>query len=131
MGTTWSFRTGNLWANPSSVRSGPHLQGDTAPAAAVRTAWHSGESQLEGKNMAKVTTLTKDMTIAHPKIVSEDEWRAVREEHLTHEKEITRKLDKLHAERRRLPMVRVEKNYVFEGPEGKRTLGELFDDRRQ
>jgi len=81
--------------------------------------------------MAKVTTLTKDMTIAHPKIVSEDEWRAVREEHLAHEKEITRKLDKLHAERRRLPMVRVEKNYVFEGPEGKRTLGELFDDRRQ
>jgi len=81
--------------------------------------------------MAKVTTMTKDMTMAHPKIVSEAEWRAAREEHLAHEKEITRKLDKLHAERRRLPMVRVEKDYVFDGPEGKCTLRELFDDRRQ
>ena len=81
--------------------------------------------------MAKVTTMTKDMTIAHPKIVSQAEWRAARVEHLAHEKEITRKLDKLHAERRRLPMVRVEGNYVFDGPEGKRSLLELFDDRRQ
>lgn len=66
-----------------------------------------------------------------PKIVSRDEWRAAREELLVKEKELTRAHDALNAERRRLPMVRVEKSYAFEGPKGKASLAELFEGRHQ
>ena len=84
--------------------------------------------------MAKNATVQKqngETEVAHPKIVSRDEWISVRLAHLSHEKEITRAIDRLRAERRRLPMTKVEKDYVFEGPEGKRTLRELFGDSRQ
>jgi predicted dithiol-disulfide oxidoreductase (DUF899 family) len=50
---------------------------------------------------------------------------------LQQEKELTRRRDALNAERRRLPMVRVEKEYVFDGPDGKTSLAELFGDRSQ
>jgi predicted dithiol-disulfide oxidoreductase (DUF899 family) len=66
-----------------------------------------------------------------PQVVSRDEWQAAREELLIKEKEATRARDVLAAERRRLPMVRIEKDYVFEGPEGKARLLDLFDGRRQ
>jgi predicted dithiol-disulfide oxidoreductase (DUF899 family) len=69
--------------------------------------------------------------LAHPKIVSQDEWLAARKDLLTREKEVTRHNDRVSAERRRLPMVRVEKEYVFDGPKGKRSLKDLFDGRRQ
>ena len=74
--------------------------------------------------------MTKRKT-AHPKIVSRDEWLTARKKHLAHEKKVTKQRDRLHAKRRRLPMVKVEKDYVFEGPEGKRSLAQLFDSRRQ
>jgi predicted dithiol-disulfide oxidoreductase (DUF899 family) len=54
-----------------------------------------------------------------------------RRELLQKEKELTRQLDRLSAERRALPWVRVEAEYVFDTPEGKRTLAELFDGRSQ
>ncbi|CRK83318.1 DUF899 domain-containing protein [Neobacillus massiliamazoniensis] len=66
-----------------------------------------------------------------PQVVSEDEWRAAREKLLIKEKELTRALDALAAERRRLPMVRIDKEYVFEGLNGKASLLDLFDGRRQ
>jgi predicted dithiol-disulfide oxidoreductase (DUF899 family) len=66
-----------------------------------------------------------------PQVVSRHEWQAAREELLVKEKEATRARDALAAERRRLPMVRIEKEYVFEGPEGKASLLDLFDRRRQ
>jgi len=66
-----------------------------------------------------------------PKVVSRDEWLAARKELLAKEKELTRTQDALSAERRRLPMVRIEKGYVFEGPDGKATLPDLFEGRRQ
>jgi|SRR5215212_2700374 len=66
-----------------------------------------------------------------PEVVSAAEWQAAREELLAREKELTRKRDALAAERRRLPMVRVEKDYVFEGPDGEVSLLDLFDGRRQ
>jgi len=69
--------------------------------------------------------------IAHPTIVSRDEWLAARIKHLEHEKELTRRRDRVIAERRRLPMAPVEKDYVFDGPEGKQSLADLFDGRRQ
>src|ERR687893_1009856 len=66
-----------------------------------------------------------------PLVVSQAEWLAARKELLAKEKEATRARDALAAERRRLPMVPIEKDYVFEGPEGKATLLDLFDGRRQ
>jgi len=73
----------------------------------------------------------KEKEIPHPKIVSRDAWLAERRKLLEHEKELTRQGDRINAERRRLPMVKLDKDYVFDGPEGKRDLGELFDGRRQ
>ncbi len=69
--------------------------------------------------------------VAHPKIVSRDEWLAARKELLAREKEFTRRRDALNAERRRLPMVQIDKDYVFEGPDGKASLLDLFEGRRQ
>lgn len=71
------------------------------------------------------------MTAALPEIVSQEEWLAARKELLEKEKEATRALDALAAERRRLPMVRIDKDYVFEGKEGTVSLLELFSGRRQ
>lgn len=69
--------------------------------------------------------------IALPEIVSQDEWQEARQELLTREKKITREMDALAAERRRLPMVRVENDYTFTGPEGELSLLDLFHGRRQ
>jgi predicted dithiol-disulfide oxidoreductase (DUF899 family) len=69
--------------------------------------------------------------IPHPPIVSHDQWLTERKKLLAHEKELTRQYDRVNAERRRLPMVRIEKDYVFDGPSGKRGLKDLFEDRRQ
>jgi len=67
----------------------------------------------------------------HPKVVSEKEWLAARQELLNAEKEFTRQRDALSAKRRALPWVKVEKNYVFDGPNGKESLSELFRDKSQ
>ncbi len=66
-----------------------------------------------------------------PAIVSRGDWEAAREALLVKEKQATRALDALAAERRRLPMVRIDKPYVFEGPGGGATLLDLFDGRHQ
>lgn len=66
----------------------------------------------------------------HP-IVSREEWVKARKELLKKEKEFTRLRDQLNAESRELPWVRVEKTYVFDGPNGKETLSDLFAGRSQ
>jgi len=66
-----------------------------------------------------------------PEVVSEAEWRAARDQLLVKEKDATRALDALAAERRRLPMVLVEKDYELVGPDGKVRFTDLFDGRRQ
>ena len=65
------------------------------------------------------------------KIVSQQEWLEARKEHLLREKEYTKLRDKLTAERRALPWVKIEKNYTFDTPQGKKTLSDLFDGRSQ
>jgi predicted dithiol-disulfide oxidoreductase (DUF899 family) len=64
-------------------------------------------------------------------VVSQEEWESAREALLAKEKEHTRAGDALAAERRRLPRVRIDKEYVLDGPNGKATLLELFEGRRQ
>src|SRR5271156_1162336 len=66
----------------------------------------------------------------HP-VVSQEEWLEARKELLADEKRLTRLRDELSRKRRELPWVRVEKNYVFDGPNGKETLAALFDGRSQ
>jgi len=66
-----------------------------------------------------------------PQVVSRNEWLVARKELLAEEKDLTRRRDALNAERRRLPMVEVEKEYVFAGPEGPAGLLDLFAGRRQ
>lgn len=60
------------------------------------------------------------------KVVSQEEWMAARKTLLAEEKEFTRLRDQLNQHRRELPWVKVEKEYVFDGPNGKETLAELF-----
>ena len=69
--------------------------------------------------------------MALPQVVSRQEWLKARRDFLVREKEHTRVQDALNADRRRLPMVRIDKNYVFEGPGGAATLADLFAGRRQ
>jgi predicted dithiol-disulfide oxidoreductase (DUF899 family) len=69
--------------------------------------------------------------MAMPKIVSEAEWQDARAALLVKEKAATRALDALAAERRRLPMVRIDKDYVFEGLDGQVRLADIFEGRRQ
>jgi predicted dithiol-disulfide oxidoreductase (DUF899 family) len=66
-----------------------------------------------------------------PDVVSREQWLEARRRLLAQEKELTRRHDELNASRRRLPMVKVDKEYVFEGPAGKVTLNDLFGDKRQ
>jgi predicted dithiol-disulfide oxidoreductase (DUF899 family) len=66
-----------------------------------------------------------------PDIVSRTEWESARKALLAQEKQLTRQRDALNAERRRLPMVGIEKEYVFDGVDGKATLLDLFQGRRQ
>jgi predicted dithiol-disulfide oxidoreductase (DUF899 family) len=69
--------------------------------------------------------------IMQHKVVSRNEWIAARKAHLANEKALTKARDQLSAERRALPWVKVEKTYLFDTPDGKKTLGDLFDGRSQ
>ena len=73
----------------------------------------------------------KENQMNHPRIVSGTEWLSARKQLLTKEKEFTRQRDALSAERRKLPMVKIDKEYVFDGPGGKESLADLFDGRSQ
>jgi predicted dithiol-disulfide oxidoreductase (DUF899 family) len=66
-----------------------------------------------------------------PPVVSEAEWQAARDALLAEEKDATRARDALAAKRRRMPRVRIDKDYAFDGPGGKVTLPDLFEARRQ
>jgi predicted dithiol-disulfide oxidoreductase (DUF899 family) len=70
-------------------------------------------------------------TLDCPTIVSRADWLAARRALLAKEKTMTRALDALRAERRRLPWVKIDKPYVFEAPGGRRTLADLFGGRSQ
>ena len=70
-------------------------------------------------------------TIELPKVATRAEWLAARLKLLAKEKELTRARDALNTERRRLPMVKMDKHYIFEGPGGKVGLLDLFEERLQ
>lgn len=76
--------------------------------------------------------MTTPETVDHrPRVVCADEWQAIRARLLIDEKAATRAADRLAAERRRLPMHVVDRDYAFEGPDGPASLADLFSGRRQ
>src|SRR6516164_5547166 len=79
----------------------------------------------------KMTAQTLPSEMKAPKVVSPKEWEAARQKLLVKEKELTRARDALAAERRRMPWLALEKEYEFDGPQGKASLLDLFDGRRQ
>src|SRR5437016_5820094 len=85
------------------------------------------------ENIKQTKLEEEKMKVADKKteIVSEGEWLVARKDLLTREKEFTRQRDALSAARRELPMVKIEKEYVFDGPDGKETLADLFEGRSQ
>jgi predicted dithiol-disulfide oxidoreductase (DUF899 family) len=78
-----------------------------------------------------MNTRTAEVSTANHPVVSSDRWLAERRALLAHEKELTHLRDQIARERRALPWVRIDKNYVFDSPEGQRTLADLFEGRRQ
>jgi len=72
-----------------------------------------------------------DSTAVLPRVGTREEWLTARKALLAREKAATRERDALSAERRRLPMVKVDKDYAFDGPTGRETLASLFDGRSQ
>src|SRR6266700_2734868 len=76
------------------------------------------------------TTGISQVSTENHRVVSRDEWVAERKALLAHEKELTRLRDQIARERRALPWGRIDKNYVFDAPKGRRTLAELFEGRR-
>ena len=81
--------------------------------------------------MKPAPTNRDENRVSQPQIVSREEWQRARAQFLVKEKAATRASAALAAERRRLPMVRIEKDYVFDGPDGKVGLLDLFEGRRQ
>lgn len=71
------------------------------------------------------------MNIQNHPVVSREEWLAARKQHLAHEKAFTKERDRLSAERRALPWVKIDKDYRFQGPNGELKLADLFGDNSQ
>src|SRR5580698_5665631 len=83
------------------------------------------------KTKGEVIMATATSKLGSPKVVSQTEWLAARKQLLRKEKEFTRLRDELSRQRRELPWEKVEKDYVFQGRNGKETLTDLFDGRSQ
>src|SRR5262245_30044596 len=98
-----------------------------ALTATLGLAAASTSNSDDGEEHSQMTTKMK----ALPRIVSRKEWQAAHRGLLAKEKAATRARDALAARRRKQPMVEIEKGYVFEGPDGKASLLDLFEGRRQ
>jgi predicted dithiol-disulfide oxidoreductase (DUF899 family) len=86
---------------------------------------------LSGFVAERLSELKGDIAMKTPPIVTTQEWEAARQELLAKEKEFTHARDALAAQRRRMPWLAVDKEYAFDGPEGRVSLPDLFEGRRQ
>ena len=127
---------GDLGDGPKRLvaeRGGPNEFDLTSPQTDDFAAWR--ESTLwQGRRNTGCTSVKGvcvSKSIPHPEIASREEWLVRRKELLEKEKELTRRRDEVSAALRRLPMVKLEKHYVFEGENGATTLRDLFEGRRQ
>src|SRR5438552_2328251 len=97
------------------------------PPRVLHYRWRRISHLMNGERRTEMTT----NEVPHPPIVSEGQWLSARKKLLAHEKELTKHYDRVNAERRHLPMVKVEKNYMFKAPGGELSLKDLFEGRRQ
>jgi predicted dithiol-disulfide oxidoreductase (DUF899 family) len=87
---------------------------------------------IQSSNEEHIMHTTDDETrIENHPVVSNERWIAERKALLAHEKELTQLGDRIAQERRALPWQRIDKDYVFDAPEGRRALADLFEGRRQ
>src|SRR5215469_18107548 len=91
----------------------------------------SSTKAFQTRMKGAVKMSTNKIAMKTPPVVSPQEWEAARQKLLVKEKELTRARDAMAAQRRRMPWMAVEKQYSFDGPQGKVCLLELFDGRRQ
>src|SRR5919198_2930162 len=75
--------------------------------------------------------IASEVNLQSHRVVSREQWIAERKTLLAREKELTHLRDEIARERRALPWVRIDKDYIFDAPEGRRTLADLFEGRRQ
>jgi len=114
--TTAGIRTGHF-------SNAGERHGNAGSGVARRVGRRAQEAAREGERVER------DMEM--PEVVSHDVWVAARRKLLVKEKEWSLKRDALSAERRKLPIEEIKKEYVFQGPEGRRTLADLFEGKRQ
>ena len=112
------------------VASATSAGGLTALAVKLSRKKNSTE-EIPTTNSNERSNENGSRTVDNPKIVSREEWLVARKKLLAREKQLTRERDAVAAERRQLPWVKVEKNYVFDSPNGKKTLAELFNGKSQ
>jgi predicted dithiol-disulfide oxidoreductase (DUF899 family) len=104
--------------------------GSTAGIAALAVRRVRGRKPNRKESEMKEAT-SNEKVPGMPGVASREAWLRARKALLDKEKALNRQRDALAAERRALPLVRIEKEYAFEGPDGRRTLGDLFAGRRQ
>src|SRR6202050_229819 len=132
-----SFGRANCWGSKKSPKARTRtevkklLEGEEniRPQAAVCNRKRNADTNTEKEN-DMATQLTSAGIQGH-EVVSPNEWIRSRKELLKKEKEFTRLRDELSRQRRELPWEKVEKQYVFDGPNGKQTLADLFDGSSQ
>jgi predicted dithiol-disulfide oxidoreductase (DUF899 family) len=86
------------------------------------------EEEMKTETMEPTTRATE---VNPSKVVSREQWLVARKDLLTREKELTRLRDEVSRHRRELPWVKIDKEYIFDGPDGRETLTDLFDGRSQ
>src|SRR5947208_3038633 len=99
----------------------------------LKTERNDQTNETGGEKM-KIETMepkTNTSELNPSKVVSRDEWLVARKDLLTREKELTRLRDEVSRHRRELPWVKIDKKYVFDGQDGRKTLADLFDGRSQ
>jgi len=87
------------------------------------------QTKQDKMRIETLETKTDNSEVNSSKVVSEAEWLVARKDLLTREKDLTRLRDEVSRHRRDLPWVKVETKYVFDGPNGKETLADLFAGR--
>jgi hypothetical protein len=123
-----------IWSRRYPARSLRRLEAPQIMLAAFGLLWHKTASLVHELHVNRETLMAKLDTSTGAKefkVVSPKEWIKARKELLAKEKEFNRLRDELSQERRELPWEKVEKEYVFVGPNGKETLAQLFDDSTQ
>src|ERR1700730_2415633 len=134
-----SFGRLNSWGSRTWLRQKARAEGEeplageknTRPQPAVSNPAVGNRKRNPHTNTEQENAMATQLTSAGlqgHEVVSPNEWIASRKELLRKEKEFTKLRDELSRQRRELPWEKVEKQYVFDGPNGKETLADLFND---